>query len=385
MKIQFVELENICTSITDGTHYTPPSLGSGIPFLTVKDMTEDGLNFSSCSFMSEDEYEKAKRGKSSPQVGDVLFSKDGTVGKIHVVRESREFAVLSSIAILTPNSNIADSEYLGRILATQQILDEATKRKTGSAIRRIILKDLKQVKIPLPPIAQQKRIAAILDKADAVRRKRREAIRLTEELLRSTFLEMFGDPVTNPKGWPSCRLTEAVKFMGGSQPEKKYFSDHDGDNMIRLVQIRDFRTDKYKTYIPQEKAKRFFKEEDIMIGRYGPPIFQIFRGLSGSYNVALMKAEPRKELEKEYIFWMLSSDSVQNFVISNSQRTAGQSGVNMDVLSALFIAIPPLDLQIKHSRISRHISASLSLQEKLFKESENLFNSLLQRAFTGDL
>src|SRR5947209_1102049 len=113
MNIETVPLEKVCSLITDGTHYTPPDIGEGVPFLTVKDMTDGGLDFSACSRISHEEYEKALEGNSAPQQGDVLFSKDGTVGKVHVVNGEPNFAVLSSIAILRPDPRIIDSNFLG--------------------------------------------------------------------------------------------------------------------------------------------------------------------------------------------------------------------------------------------------------------------------------
>jgi type I restriction enzyme S subunit len=94
-----------------------------------------------------------------------------------------------------------DRDFLFYYLRQPKCIDLATVRSSGANLPRISPKTLGDFPIVFPPIAEQKRIAAILDKADAVRRKRREAIRLTEELLRSVFLDMFGDPVTNPKGW----------------------------------------------------------------------------------------------------------------------------------------------------------------------------------------
>ena len=144
MKATFIE--DTCELITDGTHYTPPDVGEGIPFLTVKDMSVKGLDFINCSHISTGEYAKADTGNSSPKVGDVLFSKDGTVGKVHVVSEKNEFAILSSIAILRPKKDILDSKYFGYVLRSPITLNQAVRRKTGSAIRRIILKDLKRFK-----------------------------------------------------------------------------------------------------------------------------------------------------------------------------------------------------------------------------------------------
>ena len=82
-----------------------------------------------------------------------------------------------------------------------------------------------------------------------------------------------------------------------------------------------------------------------MIGRYGPPVFQILRGLEGAYNVALMKAEPKEELDNDFLFYLLAAESIQQLVIANSQRSAGQTGVNLEFLNNLVIGVPPLEIQ----------------------------------------
>lgn len=89
------------------------------------------------------------------------------------------------------------------------------------------------------------------------------------------------------KGWKQVTLGDIALFQGGSQPPLSVFSSQKKAGYIRLVQIRDYKTDKYATYIPEKLAKRFCKQDDIMIGRYGPPIFQILRGIEGAYNVAV--------------------------------------------------------------------------------------------------
>src|SRR5690348_13963356 len=138
------ELGAVC-KVKDGTHYTPPNVGGPFPFLTVKDMTEGGLSFRECSWISAGEFEKAKDAGASPALGTVLFSKDGTVGKTHVVRHERPFAVLSSIALLEPDATRLNSDYLAFALQHPRILRSAEDRKTGSALQRIILKDLKRI------------------------------------------------------------------------------------------------------------------------------------------------------------------------------------------------------------------------------------------------
>ena len=214
MKFVDVKLSDIC-EITDGTHYSPKDVGTGFPFLTVKDMTNAGLDFVNCAFISNADFDYAVKSNSCPKVGDVLFSKDGTVGKVHVVKEELNFGVLSSIAILKPDKSKLFPDYLGHALKSPTILAAALRNKTGSAIRRIIVGDIKKLSIPVPSLDEQKRIAAVLEKADALRQKRRLALEKLDTLLRSVFLEMFGDPESNPYKIERVRLGKYIGVQGG--------------------------------------------------------------------------------------------------------------------------------------------------------------------------
>ena len=273
--------------------------------------------------------------------------------------------------------------YLLRFLESKaQFLEEQGK---GATVKGITLDVLKGLEIPLPPLPEQKRIAAILDKADAIRQKRRQAIQLADDFLRGVFLDMFGDPATNPKGWPVYKMSEVIDFKGGSQPPKETFEYEEKEGYVRLVQIRDFRTDKFKTYIPLHLARRRFEVDDVMIGRYGPPVFQILRGLSGSYNVALMKAVPKGGVTKDFVYRLLQLPTYQDAVISNSERTAGQSGVNLDLLNSLDVPLPPVDVQISMSQKNRKTEGFIRKLRLQLEDAEQLFSSLSQSAFSGNL
>ncbi len=95
-----------------------------------------------------------------------------------------------------------------------------------------------------------------------------------------------------PDDWLEHSLGELIEFEGGSQPDKSVFRSSWKPGYVRLIQIRDYKSDRFETYIPAKLARRFCGETDIMIGRYGPPVFQILRGIDGAYNVALIKAKP---------------------------------------------------------------------------------------------
>lgn len=143
----------------------------------------------------------------------------------------------------------------------------------------------------------------------------------------------------------SCQMVElgsVVSFIGGSQPPKSEFKYEAQDGYVRLLQIRDYKSDDNVTYIPSKSTKKFCSKDDVMIGRYGPPVFQILRGLEGAYNVALMKAQPSVLVDSDYLYYFLKQEKLFRLIDGLSQRTAGQSGVDMDALKAYPMLLPPL-------------------------------------------
>jgi type I restriction enzyme S subunit len=121
-----------------------------------------------------------------------------------------------------------DKRYLFHYLSSPLFQSFITNVGTRAAQTGFNRSDFSDLKILMPPLPEQRRIAAILDKADAIRRKRQETIRLTDEFLRSAFLDMFGDPVTNPKGWRTVRLGEVADFVGGGTPSRAVQTYFDG-------------------------------------------------------------------------------------------------------------------------------------------------------------
>jgi len=397
--MKMVSIEDGCVVVTDGTHYTPPDVGEGVPFLTVKDMSDRGLDFTGCSYITLDEYIKADLGNSSPKIGDVLFSKDGTVGKVHVVSENQEFAVLSSIAILRPRLEVLDSQYFGHILRSSFTLDQAIRRKTGSAIRRIILKDLKQVQIPLPPLEEQRRIAAILDKADAVRRKRQSAIALTEELLRSLFLEMFGTSVA--KSWEMATVEQLLASKTGAIRTGPFGSqllhsefvdrgiavlgiDNVVKNQFQWVQLRFISEKKY------EQLKRYtVSPGDVLIsimgtcGRCAIVPDDCPKAINTKHlcSITLNRNKCYPEFLQSYF---LIHPQASNYLKKNA-KGAIMEGLNMSIIKDLPVPLVPIELQKQYINLQYQILSSKASAIESKHEADNLLNSLLQRAFRGEL
>ncbi|MFQ9759176.1 MAG: restriction endonuclease subunit S [Acutalibacteraceae bacterium] len=241
-------------------------------------------------------------------------------------------------------------------------------------------KVVKELEIRIYSRDEQNEIVRVLEKIDYLIEQRHAETTYLDQLVKSRFIELFGDPVINPKRFPCYTVGEVIDFQGGSQPDKKYFEYEASPDNIRLIQIRDYKSDKYITYIPKTMAKRFCTADDIMIGRYGPPIFQILKGIEGSFNVALMKATP-KIGNKEFVRQFLKQDCLLEYLEGLSKRTAGQDGIQMDKLKAYPFPYPPIELQEQFAAFVEQTDKSKLAVQKGLQELEILKKSLMQQYF----
>ncbi|WP_262713566.1 restriction endonuclease subunit S [Pedobacter aquae] len=187
-----------------------------------------------------------------------------------------------------------------------------------------------------------------------------------------------------PSDWENLTMDDLVKFSGGSQPPLSSFAYEAQEGYVRLIQTRDYRTEKYKTFIKKEYANKTCLADDIIIGRYGPPIFQIFKGIEGAYNVALVKAIPNeKKLLKDYCFYFLSRPELRFYLEGLSQRSGGQTGIEMDCLKKYPFPLPPRQEQKKIAEILSTWDLAIEKTQKLIKEIKLRNKGLAQRLLTG--
>ena len=259
---------------------------------------------------------------------------DAKYGGYGIVPEECDNAIVSSHYYLfdIDETEILPS-YLGVILTSDEVLTQVKTFVKGttnySAIRG---NDFLEVEIPLPSLEEQIVITAQIEKQKAI-------IEGADLVLKNW--EVPEEKFNNPNGKSAYLMSDVCKFVGGSQPPKELFIHEPNEEYVRLIQIRDFKSNDNETYVPKNSVYRFFNEDDIMIARYGPPIFQILRGMSGAYNVALMKAIPNENFVlKDYLYYYLQNPAIQKFVVDNSQRTAGQSGVNLEYLYTYRVLLP---------------------------------------------
>jgi type I restriction enzyme, S subunit len=173
------------------------------------------------------------------------------------------------------------------------------------------------------------------------------------------------------------RIEDICDFIGGSQPAKSEFIYEPREGYVRLIQTRDYKTDAFPTYIPENSTRKFCDEDDVMIGRYGPPIFQICRGLKGAYNVALLKAKPKKGVDREFLYYCLKQDAVFKYVDKLSARTGGQTGVDLVSLNKYPVRVPSgIDEQKKLISSLVVIDKKIELNNRINAELEALAKTL---------
>lgn len=321
--------------------------------------------------------------KTVVQKNDILLCKiNPRINRVWIVADESENPNIASSEWIVVRSSKYNPEFLAWYFRSPRFKNLMTSEVTGigGSLTRAQPKSVAEYPVPVLEKPEQDAIAIIFNTVDTIIKKRRKQLQKLDELVKARFVEMFGDPVVNPKGFPCYTIGEVIDFQGGSQPDKKYFEYEPSPDNIRLIQIRDYKSDKYITYIPKTMAKRFCTADDIMIGRYGPPIFQILKGIEGSFNVALMKATP-KIGNKEFIRQFLKQDCLLEYLEGLSKRTAGQDGIQMDKLKAYPFPYPPIELQEQFAAFVAQTDKSKVAVQKALDEAQLLFDSLMQKYF----
>lgn len=371
-------LGDICKFQSGGTpsKSNPNFFGGNIPWITTVALNGGIIDSTNAVDWITDKAIQESAAKIVPQNSIMVGTRVG-IGKvaINAVPMSTSQDIISLLDIDTASW---DKVFLCKFIIGKN--DFLLSQARGATIKGIKIDSLSNLQVPDIPLEEQRRIAALLDKVSDLIAKRRAQLDKLDLLVKSRFVEMFGDPILNQKGFPCYTVGDIITFQGGSQPDKKYFEYIPTDKNIRLIQIRDYKSDKFITYIPKAMAKRFCCADDIMIGRYGPPIFQILQGIEGAYNVALMKAVPQRG-NKEFIRQFLKQDCLLEYLEGLSKRTAGQDGIQMDKLKAYPFPFPPMELQKKFECFVEEVDKFKSTIQLSLDKLEMLKKSLIQQYF----
>ncbi len=319
--------------------------------------------------------------------GDLIVCVRATIGDLNWA--DKDYCLGRGVAGIRAVEGVSDIRYLAHFIRSQR--NELIKLGTGSTFLAIRRDDLEGLSVSLPPLEEQKRIAAILDKADAIRKKRQQAIELADQFLKSVFLDMFGDPVTNPLDWPVKPLSDFANVITGYPFRSGHYVD-DEEGAVRLCRGANVLTG----YLDWSDAKFYpitkvsgledyeIHESDIVLAMDRPWIssglkISYCHGLKNSYLVQrVARIRPVAPILGEYLYHFIDSDA---FTLHCKPTETTVPHISPTEIKSFEMFDVPKNLLQKFSAISKatnQYKRKLRISEKM---GLSLAASLSQSAF----
>ncbi|MGW5071654.1 restriction endonuclease subunit S [Rhodococcus sp. NPDC004095] len=321
--------------------------------------------------------------------GSVLFAKIGeAIRQNHRVVADQEMLIDNNAMAAVPNGSI-DSEYLYRFLQTVDLYKFASST-TVPSLRK---SELEKIRVPLPPLAEQRRIAAILDHADALRAKRREALACLDELTQSIFIDMFGDPATNSKGLEFVTIGDLLDSAQYGTSEK---SGADGEFAVLRMNNITYQgqmdlTDLKYTDLPDDKVDRFtVRAGDVLFNRTNSAELvgktAVYRGESPmAYAGYLVRLRVADGNSPEYISAFLNSRYGKAVLRGMCKSIVGMANINAREVQSIRIPRALASAQKQFEQRVALVESSKAGHHTALAALDALFASLQSRAFQGEL
>lgn len=371
----------------------------GIPSLGAEHLDNNGgfnLKLKKLKYISEDLYVSLRKGIIKD--GDVLLVKDGaTTGKVSYVSNDfplHKAAINEHLFLLRSNKEM-NSKYLFYFLFSSIGRKKVMSDFRGATVGGIS-KQFVNMEIVVPSIIKQKKIVQVLDKAQELIDKRKKQIEALDELIKSIFYDMFGDPVINNMKWSHKLLKKLGSFKNGVN-----YKQTDEGLQIRCISVKDFKDNIYIhedhnisniNILDRLKSEYLLEKNDIIFVRSNGSKDLVGRGV-------LIKGVKEKTtfsgfcirfrtvtsfIDPVYLIILFSSVSFKNYIKKDS-RGCSINNLNQQMLSDLKIPIPPIELQNKFASIVEEIEKQKEVLQESLKELEDNFNCLMQKAFKGEL
>lgn len=366
-------------------------VSEGIPVVGIENVLDNTFTAPFRRYITEEKYKQLRQYTIKP--GDILVTTMGTIGYAAIVPTNIGTMIIDShlFRMRVDQSKVYPPYLCYAINYYEGIKQHLQQTSRGAIMEGLNTTILKECSLPLPKPAEQKRIATILEKADRLRQQRRYALELSDTYLQTVFLEMFGDPVSNPKGWVQEHLGEKITFItSGSRGWARYYSDK-GAIFIRIQNVgrnQLLLDDLAHVQIPHgtEGQRTRVQSGDLLLsitadlGRTAV-IPENFPEAYINQHLALLRL---KDLHPIFVAGFISTPGGKT-QISQLDRAGVKSGLNFDDIRGYRIYIPPLPLQQQFAHIVQKYQRLRAQQREAERQAEHLFQTLLHRAFQGEL
>ena len=323
------------------------------------------------------------RARQLIQTSDVVVSTvRPNLNAVALVTSADNRATASTgFTVLRANRQNLNSNYLFHFVKTANFVNALVERATGISYPAVSDKIVLQVEIPLPPLAEQQRIAARLDAADRLRALRRDAVAALDALTHSLFLEMFGDPMLNDKNWPTLELVDVCNLINGKAFKPTDWTD-EGVPIIRIQNLNDSK--KPFNYFKGDLPKKFFVHKgDILLSWSGTPgtSFGCFswNGPEGWLNQHIFNVHLKLDWEKFFFIALVNAQLAE--LIAKAHGGVGLQHITKSALEQVKLMAPPLSLQREFAARLGQIEAVRSRMEDSRVRLDALFASLQSAAF----
>lgn len=395
---KYIAIGNLCQQIR-GVSYSQNEASeiphsNYFPILRATNIQDGQLHFEKLIYVPKDRISEQQFVKENDIVIAASSGSIDIVGKAAQAKKSFSGGFGAFCKVLRPLTNTIEPNYFSYFFQTTGYRKTVSKLAEGANINNLRNEHFDELLIPLPPLEEQKRIAEILDAADRLRRLRREARKLTDTFLQSVFIEMFGEPASNPKGWPIVQIEDVVSLAQYGTSEKSN-TEGKGYPVLGMGNITyDGRlqlSNLSHVDLPSSELEKLkLTSGDIIFNRTNSTELvgkctywnQSIDAVLASYLVKLKLTE---ELSSVFFTTLLNTSYFKKLFQERCKKAVGQSNISPTLLKEFKVYLPPLNKQQDFERLAQKANVIRQREAEAERQAELNFQSLLNQAFNGEL
>lgn len=366
----------------------------GVPVIRGTNLGGDTGQFVDDGFVYVTDQKAVALEKNLARPGDLVFTQRGTLGQVAIIPTAARhprYVVSQSQMKISVDTTRADAAFVWHYFRSPDAQRQLLRQTLATGVPHINLGILRRLTLPLPPLPEQRRIAALLDKADAIRRKRQQALRLADDLLRSAFLDVFGDPREDGRRWPTVTIRDIVTNAQYGTSVKAN-AEGRGVPVVRMNNLSyegllDLTDVKRCELGPVEDSKLRLKEGDILFNRTNSPELvgkTAVWDAPGHFVFAgyLIRVRLRPEVATpRYLWGLLNSAWGKRRLLVKAKASNNMSNISATELLATPIPLPPIELQARFEQAFRRMSQVREVLRRAEMRSADLVGALAQRSF----
>ncbi len=315
--------------------------------------------------------------------GDFLLTNSMSFGHPYILKTAG--CIHDGWLVLSPKKDNISNDFLYHLLSSDVLKREMLKNAKGAVVKNLNKEIVASLSFPLPPLEEQKRIAAILDKAHSIRQKRQKNLENADTLIKSVFLDMFGDPVTNPKGWEIMslhQLGEVNRGISKHRPRNASFLLGGKYPLIQTGEVANaniFITDYSATYSEEGlKQSKMWPIGTLCITIAANIAKTAILKIEACFPDSIVGFSANKKTNELFIhFWF----SFFQKILEEQAPESAQKNINLAILRELQVICPPIALQNKFAEIVTKIEAQKAKQQEHLHEADQAFKALQQQFF----